>query len=291
MSVALAQAAAQQLRTALLDHGVRAVSLELQPGVAGSGWHVGTFKRGMGHHIASRPSQGATPGLAVVKNGRGGVNPLTGPLANGYGGFDLIARIITMGWANHPGAGGPWSVPGWGTVPVNNGRPYIFGWEFEGGFEPYTDEMHDFMARCGAGTLDWLGGAPVECWDEHKGWAGPRKPDRIGYTTASGRSRIATVLQGDDMDPVIAQKISEIHGVLFSGTPATPRALSVYARLVDVQTALTNALPQLLADAQKPGADPAAIAAAVVSAIPDDLAQDVLDGLAEKLASRPNPAA
>jgi hypothetical protein len=105
-----------------------------------------------------------------------------------------------MGWANHPGTGGPWTVPGWGVVPKDNGRPYAFGWEFEGGYEPYTDEMHDFMARCAAGTLQWLdtmpdtpGPAPLECWDEHKGWAGPRKPDRIGYTTASGRARIAAV--------------------------------------------------------------------------------------------------
>ncbi len=119
---------------------------------------------------------------------------------NGYGGFDLVARIITMGRANHPGTGGPWSVPGWGTVPVNNGRPYIFGWEFEGGIVAWTDAMHDFMARCGAGTLDWLGTlpgnpgpAPLECWGEHLTWAPGRKIDRLGYTTASGRQRIAAV--------------------------------------------------------------------------------------------------
>lgn len=191
MSVALAQAAAAELRVALLDNGVRRVSIELQPGVARSGWYVSTFRRGLGHHIASRPSQGLNPGLGVVKNGR---SDLQGPLCNGYGGYDLIARLITMGWANHPGAGGPWSVPGWGTVPEDNGRPYIFGWEFEGGYEPYTDEMHDFMARCGAGTLDWLGNAPLECWGEHKDpWAPGRKIDRLGYTAASGRARIAAV--------------------------------------------------------------------------------------------------
>lgn len=38
MSLAQAQAAASQLRAALLDHGVRAVSVELQPGVSTSGW-------------------------------------------------------------------------------------------------------------------------------------------------------------------------------------------------------------------------------------------------------------
>lgn len=199
MTLSSAQAAANQLRTALLDNGVRRVSIELQQGVAGSDWGVAPFKRGMGHHIASYPP--GTPGLGLVKRGRTGANALTGPLANGYGGFDLTARILTLGWANHPGAGGPWSVPSWGTVPRDNGRPYIFGWEFEGGYLPYTDEMHDFMARCGAGTLDWLGTlpgnpgpAPLECWGEHKEpWAPGRKVDRIGYTAASGRARIAAV--------------------------------------------------------------------------------------------------
>jgi hypothetical protein len=87
----------------------------------------------------------------------------------------------------------------------------------------------------------------------------------------------------DDMTPEQAQKLNEIHGVLFAGTPATPRNLSVYARLVDVQTALTAALPTLVADARKGDVDPSAIAAAVVTAIPADLAQDVIDGLGRKL--------
>lgn len=207
MTLALAQREAGDLRVALLDNGVRQVSLELQQGVAGSGWAGGQFRRGLGHHIVSRRSSGLTPGLALVKRGR---PDLGGPLCNGYGGFDLIARIITMGWANHPGAGGPWSVPGWGTIPRNNGRPYIFGWEFEGGLNEadWTDEFHEFMARCGAGTLDWLGGAPLECWDEHKGWAPARKIDRLHYTTASGRQRIAAVrgtrppLEEDDDMPL-----------------------------------------------------------------------------------------
>lgn len=225
MSFEAAQTAANRLREALLDHGVRAVSIELQQGSGGSGWGVAPFVRGLGHHIASRPSQGLTPGLALVKRGR---SDLAGPLCNGYGGYDLVARIITMAWANHPGAGGPWSVPGWGTVPVDNGRPYIFGWEFEGGFEPYTDEMHDFMARCGAGTLDWLGNAPLECWDEHKGWAGPRKPDRIGYTTASGRARIAAVRgtpkieEIDDMLPVIVAIKGSAERWMLSAVGYTP---------------------------------------------------------------------
>ena len=213
MTLAEAQAAANNLRTALLDNGVARVSIELQQGVSGSGWGVAPFKRVLGHHVASYPP--GTPGLGIVKGGRGAPNPLDGPLANCYGGFDLTARIVTLGWANHPGTGGPWAVPGWGTVPKDNGRPYILGWEFEGGYLPYTDEMHEFMARCGAGSLDWLGTlpgnpgpAPLECFDEHKGWAGPRKPDRIGYTTASGRARIAAV-RGTDPQKEFLMALSD----------------------------------------------------------------------------------
>jgi hypothetical protein len=91
----------------------------------------------------------------------------------------------------------------------------------------------------------------------------------------------------DDMTPEQAQKLNEIHGVLFAGTPATPRNLSVYARLVDVQTALTAALPTLVAGARKGDLDPSAIAAAVVAAIPQNIAQDVIDGLGQRLAANP----
>jgi hypothetical protein len=225
VTLAEAQASASLLKTALLDNGVKKVSIELQQGVAGSGWGVAPFKRVLGHHIASYPP--GTPGLALVKAGRTGANALAGPLANCYGGFDLVARIITLGWANHPGTGGPWSVPGWGTVPKDNGRPYILGWEFEGGYLDYTDEMHEFMAQCGAGSLDWLGSlpgnpgpAPLECFDEHKGWAGPRKVDRKGYTTASGRARIAKVRTTPRTTP--AQEDDDMRTFVTAGGPNDP---------------------------------------------------------------------
>src|SRR5690606_16057585 len=82
---------------------------------------------------------------------------LPGPLCNGYLGFDGVARIICMGWANHPGQGGPYTVE-LGTIPANNGRPYLFGWEHEGGLRlaDWTPEMRRNMGRCHAGTLRWL---------------------------------------------------------------------------------------------------------------------------------------
>jgi hypothetical protein len=190
--------AARSLAEALQDYGVK-TSIELRTDAQGL-YRVNRFVRNLSHHTVSRPSNGLTPCLNLVKVGR---SDLSGPLCNGYGGYDLVARIITLGYANHSGLGGPWSVSGWGTVPRDNGRPYNFGWEFEGGYSDswvgsLGEKMHDFMARCNAATLDWLGTlpgnpgpAPIACQGEHKTWAPGRKIDRYNYTTASGQALTA----------------------------------------------------------------------------------------------------
>jgi hypothetical protein len=101
-----ALAHADRLRESLLDHGVKKVSIELvqgRPGGPNDAWWTTTFVGSLGHHIVSRRSQGLTPFLWLVKQGRA---DLPGPICNGYGGFDEVARIICMGWANHPGRGG-----------------------------------------------------------------------------------------------------------------------------------------------------------------------------------------
>src|ERR671910_1614905 len=106
MSAEAAQEAARRLRVALLDHGVSKVSVELMPGrpvSSGSRWLNTKFIGEMSHHTAG-PASGLTPSLALCKRGR---TDVPGPLCNGYGGRDLVYRIITMGLANHPGKGGP----------------------------------------------------------------------------------------------------------------------------------------------------------------------------------------
>lgn len=187
MTQALAVANAKELRHALLKRGVETVSIELVEGRGGSGWVKLTHVASMGHHTVSRRSNGLTPCLKLVKVGRPDV---LGPLCNGYGGFDEVARIICMAWANHPGEGGPYKVAA-GTVPVNNGRPYFFGWEFEGGIveADFTPSYRRFMAACLAGTLDWLG-RDTESHAEHKTWAPGRKVDRLGYTLDKARQEI-----------------------------------------------------------------------------------------------------
>lgn len=198
MSRTEAVARARTLREALLDHGVGTVSIELvvgRPGGPNGGWWDGRFVATLGHHIVSRRSQGLTPFLSLVKDGR---SDLPGPICNGYGGFDRVARIVCMGWANHPGQGGPVTVQQ-GTIPANNARPYLFGWEFEGGIEAsdWPESMREFMGACHAGTLAWLGVTEASHL-EHKSWAPARKVDRLGYTLAAARAEAARNL-GDAM--------------------------------------------------------------------------------------------
>ncbi len=199
MSADAAQQAAQRLRAALLDHGVKRVSIELMPGrpvASGSRWLNRQFIGEMSHHTAG-PASGLTPSLAVCKSGRPGI---PGPLCNGYGGRDLVYRIITMGLANHPGKGGPLNL-GPFRIPANSARPFLWGteWEHPGtAAHPWTDEMREFTARANAGILDWLG-QPVTHHVEHSTWTG-RKIDRFGYTAASGQDEIRRFLQSDDDD-------------------------------------------------------------------------------------------
>lgn len=189
-------AAAQQLKAHLEARGVR-VSIELQADVRGL-WDV-VGKRGViSHHTASHISQGLTPLLALVKRGRTGV---PGPLANGYGGRDLVYRILTMGKANHAGTGGPLSLGQY--VPKDYGNLYTWGTEYEGGYESWDDVpgMRDFMARSNAALLEYFGFG-LEAHGEHKTWAPTRKIDRLNYTTQSGRDEIAAVLNGGAVTPL-----------------------------------------------------------------------------------------
>lgn len=205
MTYAECMAEAKLLKGFLEKRGVR-VSIELQTDAKGT-WSFWSKRLEMSHHVVSRPSQGNTPFLRLVKKGRPDV---PGPLCNGYGGFDEVYRIITMGIANHSGAGGPLTIDGV-TVPKDNGRYHIWGTEYEGGLEEWTPSMHDFMSRSNAGILDYLAhkrGATVGAHCEHSTWAPRRKIDRLNYTRDSGIARIRAVTTtgggiGGGMSPVI----------------------------------------------------------------------------------------
>lgn len=191
---------AREMKAILLEHGVPEVKIVLHAGRPSryGRWDAGFFVSDMSHHIVSRFGQNKTPGLALVINGR---SDLAGPLANGYGGFDLCYRIITFGYANHPGYGGPITLPaltaGTFTIPKDSARRYAWGTEWEGGLnEGDWDRrlrnprngarmtMREFMGRVNAGLEKAL-----EIHEfahmEHSTWTS-RKIDRLGYTAAKG---------------------------------------------------------------------------------------------------------
>lgn len=225
---------ARLIREVLLDHGVPEVSIELVPGrpTSGDEWNALDPVAAMSHHIASRPTPAnPVPGLALVKRGR---SDLPGPLCNGTAGVDLVYRIVTLGLANHSGYGGATTVRGplgAFTIPKDVGRPFIWGTEYEGGYDDavwdrtYLNRrtgkrmtFREFMGRANAALVEaiWLPGINSRGLHdritpgmdlagyhlEHKTWAPGRKPDRHNYTTRSGRAevrRYATKEQEDDM--------------------------------------------------------------------------------------------
>ena len=186
-----ALAEARKLQAAIQAYGIKCV-IDLRQGASSSGW-MNPPERWAGelsHHIVSRRSHGLTRFYQLCRDGREGV---PGPLCNGYMGWDMVYRIITMGIANHSGKGGPLTLAG-RTIPKDNGRYYLWGTEFEGGMiaEEWTPEFHDAMARVNAGILDWQG-RPTDAHGEHLTWAPGRKNDRLGYTATEGRRRIEYV--------------------------------------------------------------------------------------------------
>jgi hypothetical protein len=59
------------------------------------------------HHTAGAPpSAGNAPSLGIIVNGRGGSNPLSGPLAQILQAYDDTAIVCAAGVANHAGSGG-----------------------------------------------------------------------------------------------------------------------------------------------------------------------------------------
>ena len=228
---------ARIVKTALLDHGVFQVSIELHDGRPTSDgsdtWNackpVGPFS----HHTVSRFSPSSlTPCLALVKSGRSDV---PGPLCNGYGGYDLVYRIICCGMANHSGEGGAMSLSGpRGTfvIPQDSARAHMWGTEYEGGLSeadwdreltnPGTGKkstFREFMGRSnaalaeavweinGRGTREGLTAKDLADYHvEHKTWAPTRKIDRLNYSTASGRAELIRWAEAEENDMQLNDK-------------------------------------------------------------------------------------
>lgn len=213
MTQAQALADARDLKATMERHGVRC-SIELVGGRGSDPWATPTKYLRMHHHTVSRYSKGGnmTPCLALVKAGRSDV---PGPLCNGYGGYDLVYRIICMGLANHSGQGGPIVIDGV-RVPEDSGRGPTWGTEWEGGIQEWADipGMSEFMGRADNALAEWTG-RPITSQLEHSTWATPpgRKVDRLHMTRASGIA-LTTKWRGageEDMTPDQARMLTEIH--------------------------------------------------------------------------------
>lgn len=192
---------ARALKRVMLSFGVPEVSIELSPGRPNSyGQYDALYVVSeMSHHTVSRYSPSSlTPVLWLCKNGR---SDLPGPLCNGYGGWDLCYRIITFGYANHSGYGGPFTVPALTaksfTIPKDSARRYAWGTEWEGGIaesdwsklltNPRNSKkmtMREFMGRSNA-ALEEFHKIHEYAHLEHSTWTS-RKVDRLNYTRAEG---------------------------------------------------------------------------------------------------------
>jgi hypothetical protein len=200
-----AEAAAAGLKATMVKWGVKC-SIELMSGRGTDPWGVYTKYHRMHHHTAATPYQpggNLTPSLFICKFGRSDV---TGPLCNGYGGYDLVYRIICMGEANHPGLGGPITIDGV-SIPENSARKPTWGTEWEGGFQSWEEidqlgpDMLQFMGRADCALAEWSR-RPLTSQMEHKTWAPTRKVDRKDFDAARVRgialSRKWFELAGDD---------------------------------------------------------------------------------------------
>ena len=191
---------AVRLKVLMAKRGVKA-SIEIQEGRSWDGDPWMSKKYALMNHHTAGPKQGLTPCLGVVKRGR---SDLPGPLANGYGGRDLVYRIITLGLANHPGQGGPITLAGV-TVPRDSARISTWGTEWEhDGISPWPADMQEFMGRANAALLEWMG-RPVDCSIEHSTWT-TRKIDRNGYTARGGQ---AEILKWEGAPPMSAKEYAD----------------------------------------------------------------------------------
>jgi len=126
----------------LTRHGVRPV------------WRPGWDSRGTGgtfdprglvcHWDASTVRSGEWGALGIIELGRGGANPVTGPLAQFQGArcLDGIPKvgIVAAGRANGAGAGGPYRLPNGVLIPKDSGNRYMMQaeWAWAGPTENLT---------------------------------------------------------------------------------------------------------------------------------------------------------
>lgn len=134
---------------------------------------VGTIRGVLCHHTAGPLGGGNAPSLATVRDGRGGPNPLAGPLAQVVIGRDGTFYVIAAGLCYHAGAGA-WQ-------GVTQGNHELIGFEAENtglANDPWPAAQKDAYARGAAAVLKHIGAPAIMCAG-HKEYALPagRKSD------------------------------------------------------------------------------------------------------------------
>lgn len=194
-----------------------AVSIELQAGRLDQ-WYVKKYLV-MNHHTATHfpndPGDSLTPALYICKVGRSDV---PGPLCNGYGGYDFVFRIITMGLANHPGQGGPVTVDGV-YIPEDSARAPTFGIEWEGGYESWPKEHRKWMATVNLGVTRYMHRSTASQL-EHKNWAPYRKVDRVDMTREDSIAETNAVADPQEWDEMATKE--EIQAVVHEEVQPVP---------------------------------------------------------------------
>jgi N-acetylmuramoyl-L-alanine amidase len=151
------------------------------------------------HWDASTRKAGEWGALGIVASGRGGDNPVPGPLsqtqvARCLDGVPKVA-IVAAGRANHAGRGGPYRLPSGVVIPKDSANRYAYGTEHanDGVGEPVTPASlyaYSVLAAAYRSVLGVPTALPAGCVIAHFEWT-PRKQDPKTYIDAirTGSSR------------------------------------------------------------------------------------------------------
>lgn len=154
------------------------------------------------HHTASGATSGNFGSEAVVTFGR---SDLPGPLCQFLLGRDGTVKIISGGYANHAGYGGPRA-----GIPQDQGNTYAWGIEAEnnGLGEPWPSVQRQAYYRLCAALLDLMKTTDVSKVFGHKEWT-TRKIDPAGLDMNHFREQVKQALtQGPTVTTVSLSKLS-----------------------------------------------------------------------------------
>lgn len=149
------------------------------------------------HHTASGKDSGNFASEDIVTSGR---SDLPGPLCQFLLGRDGTVKVISSGYSNHAGYGGPRA-----GIPENMGNTYTYGIEAEnnGVGEPWSATQLNAYYRLCAALLDWMGVKDVNRVFGHKEWAPGRKIDPAGVNMDKFRANVQKALdQGPSVQTV-----------------------------------------------------------------------------------------